>query len=73
MLNYHQFQQLILDRYLRKSHNTQFTAGRQHLDEDKGLSPTDSHSFDKELLGNEIHEKEPSEMGLAEENQKNNP
>ena len=67
-MNYHQFEQLILDRYLRKSHNAQFSAGRQHLGEDKGLSLTDSHLFDEELSGNEIYEEEPSEMDLAEEN-----
>lgn len=39
-----------------------------HLDEDKGLSPMDSRSFDEELSGNEIHEEEPSEMDFAEEN-----
>ena len=67
-MNYHQFEQLILDRYLRKSHNAQFTAGRQLLDEDDRLSLTDSHLIDEELSGNEIHEEEPSEMDLAKEN-----
>lgn len=38
------------------------------MDEDKGLSPTDSHSFDEELSGIKSMRKSVPEMDLAEEN-----
>jgi hypothetical protein len=54
--NYHQFEQLIMDRHLSKNYLIQLAAGRPHLDKGDGFDLAHPHPSEKKVPEKQIDE-----------------
>jgi hypothetical protein len=65
--NYHQFEQLIMDRHLSKNYLIQLAAGRPHLDKGDGFDLAHPHPSEKKVPEKQIDEAKLVDIDVVED------